>query len=116
MGNVSGTLCPLNRSRSDLYDSLGGGMATHGIKLGIAAGAPTDYPFELAAPQQLLTFALSLQQPDGAWDKDTDAALGSMTLDGIFQAVRSSEQLQRHGQPASISAVQAACDRLLALS
>ena len=115
--NASGTLCPLNRSKSDLYDSLGGGMATHGIQLGIAAGAPNDYSFELTAPRPLLNFALSLQQPDGAFDKQRDsAALGSMTLDGIFQAVRASEQLQRHGLPASVPEVMAACNRVLALS
>ena len=112
----TGTLCPRNGSVGDLYDSLGGGMATHGIQLGIAAGAPALYPFELAAPQQLLAFSLSLQRPDGAFDKPPGAALGSLTLDGIFQAVRASEQLQRHGLPAAVPAVQAACGRVLALS
>jgi hypothetical protein len=119
---ATGTLCPLNATRGDLFDSLGGGMATHGIQLGIAAGAPHDYPFELAAPRALLTFALALQnRSSGAWVKPRDdgthpAPLGSMTLDGIFQATRASEQVARHGGNASAAAVRAACDLLLETS
>lgn len=125
---ISGTLCPKNTSAQDLYDSLGGGMATHGIQLGIAAGDPRTYPslFELANPQALARFALGLENgTNGAFIEPKQAAhlggdspppLGSMSLDGIFQAVRAAEQLQRHGDGSLVPLVGAACDRLLATS
>ena len=101
-------------------------MATHGIQLGIAAGDPTRYPFELAAPTALLAFALSLQSAtNGVWiepkheDRPAEQSLGSMTLDGVFQVVRSAEQLQRVRDPAAPRAMaqaSAACDRVLATS
>lgn len=123
---VTGTLCPLNATAQDLFDSLGGGMATHGIQLGIAAGDPRHYPFQLARPQALLAFALSLQnKTSGVWIEPkqagsrADTCLGSMTLDGIFQTVRSAEQLQRNHEPTAAQAMAAAvraCDALLGTS
>ena len=84
---TTGTLAPKTGGRKDLYDSLGGGMATHGIQLGIAAGDPATYPFELAAPAALMRFALSLQDNStGIFEE-----IGSMSLDGIFQTVRAAE-------------------------
>merc|ERR1711924_207243 len=101
---------------------MGGGMATHGIQLGIAMGDPTNYPFELSLPLSLLKFALSLQNStSGAFVEPKDEGrsippLGSMTLDGIFQIVRSSEQLARHGDSSWTSTARASCDLLLATS
>eukprot|EP00937_MAST-01D_sp_MAST-1D-sp2_P003255 g3255.t1 len=121
----TGTLCPKNGTRQDLYDSLGGGMATHGIQLGIAGGDPVAYPFALAAPQALLHFALPLQNTSNGvflepkHQHDPVPPLGSMSLDGIFQVVRAAEQLQRGGGTggaAAVAAAHAACDRLLATS
>lgn len=101
-------------------------MATHGIQLGIAAGDPRHYPFQLARPQALLAFALSLQnKTSGVWIEPkqagsrADTCLGSMTLDGIFQTVRSAEQLQRNHEPTAAQAMAAAvraCDALLGTS
>jgi len=120
----TGTLLPKHSVPQDFYDSLGGGMATHGIQLGVAAGDPKDYPFELAAPAALFDFALSLQnKTNGVWIEAKHPitagelpSLGSITLDGIFQAVRSSEQLIRAGRQGKQEEVRHACDLLLATS
>jgi len=105
-----------------------------GIELGIAQDA-ARYPFELAAPAALFNFALSLQnKTSGVWlePKDygpggkhpfpktnKDAPLGSITLDGIFQIVRSFEQLVRHTPSLNETLypkAEAACDLLVATS
>jgi len=105
----TGTLCPTKRSALRmcgkpyaLYECLGGGMATHGIQLGLAA---SGYNFPLAKPSQLLNFSLGLQCPDGTWEE----VIGSMTLDGIFQVTRSSLQLRK----SRWHLVQLACSRML---
>lgn len=78
-----GVICPIKNTTFALYECLGGGMATHGIQLGMGMG------FNLSNPQALLQFALKMQDKDGFWNGDG----GSMTLDGMFQVVRSSLQL-----------------------
>ena len=134
---TTGTLLPLFSKPQDFLDSLGGGMATHGIQLGIAQDAAL-YPFELARPRALFDFALGLQnKSSGVWLEpkeyepppqgkgeqypatSRDAPLGSISLDGIFQVVRSMEQLVRHDASLNASlfpAAESACDLLLATS
>jgi hypothetical protein len=95
-----GVLCPVDGSETALYACLGGGMATHGIELGLGLG------FNLSNPAALLKFALKMQSSTGYWSGDA----GSMSLDGIFQLARSSIQLGR----AEWDSVKGACVRLLA--
>ena len=96
-----GVICPIDNSTEALYECLGGGMATHGIELGLGLG------FRLSAPAALLDFALSMQdEDDGLFHGDAS----SMSLDGIFQVTRSSLQLNR----SKWDRVQDACARLLA--
>ena len=95
-----GVLCPVSNSTHALYECLGGGMATHGIQLGLGLG------LKLSDPQALLEFALRMQDDDGLWDSDP----ASMSLDGIFQVTRSSLQLGR----ARWGEVKTSCTKLLA--
>lgn len=94
-----GVICPIDNSTLAQYECLGGGMATHGILLGLGLG------FELSSPTALLEFALRMQQADGLWNGDSS----SMSLDGVFQAVRASLQLGKVQWPR----VKAACEKLL---
>ena len=81
---VLGVLCPIQNSTYAHYECIGGGMPTHGIKLGLG------YNMEISNPQAVLGFALSMQNAAGTWsDKPAlPAQLGSLTLDGIFQVTR----------------------------
>lgn len=99
-----GVVCPQHNSTSALFSCLGGGMATHGIQLGLNLG---DFASKLAYPTQLLDFAAGLQNPDdGTFDSDP----GSMTLDGIFQITRPGLQLGvLHTDPR----IRTACERLM---
>merc|ERR1712217_494312 len=68
-----------------LFECLGGGMAIHGIQLGLGLG----FTSTLSNPRALLEFSLSMQSDDGRFNGDD----GSMTLDGIFQITRPALQL-----------------------
>lgn len=100
----TGTLCPAE-NRQTWFDCLGGGMATHGIQLGLQK---SGYNFPLSDPHALLNFSLGLQGSNGTWR----GKIGSLSLDGIFQASRSSLQLQR----SRWAEVRRACSLLLNIS
>ena len=62
-------------------------------------------------PERLVDFALSLQSSAGAWSDTAPDALGSLTLDGVFQVTRgAAEALSRRDD------ARASCERLLDLT
>merc|ERR1712070_511948 len=61
-----GVVCPNSDTEEALFQCLGGGMAIHGIQLGLGLG----FTSELSNPEELLEFSLGMQSEDGRFNGD----------------------------------------------